>query len=301
MMDLDDVKLVTHLQCSDGSACAVLFLAAGGNQKNIVFVPPGHTEVDEVAKDLYYNWEGEIWFVDVSVSVETAELLENRAKDIHLLDHHKSAIPLAKFSFCQIDEENSACGSKLFYQFLNRKGFRLSAYKEFIDNVDDMDRWSRSIFGSEVIFSLHSLYGQKLFIERFQSNPSMTVTPVERALIDIDLKKQKQYIKSKKDQVSIHTRTVQGKKVNVGFVNAGGPYRSALGDALCSDPDLGIDVVVMVNGDFISLRSRGDNVDCSRLAKMNGGGGHFGAGGCSLADVLGKDLLSLAIGNMKFE
>lgn len=300
-MNLQNVKLVTHSECSDGSACAILFVASGGSLRNVIFVPASHTEVDEAAKDLYYNWEGQIWFADVSVSLETAELLSQRGRDIVLIDHHKSAIPLSKFSFCHVDKNNSSCGSKLFYEFLQKQGARLSQYKEFVDNVDDMDRWVRSIPGSDVIFNLHSLYGQKLFIERFINNPSIKVNSVERALIEIDSEKQKQYINQKKKHVNVQTRILNGRKINVGFVNAGGPYRSALGDSLCNDPSLDIDVAVMVNGDFISIRSRGSEVDCSFLAEMNGGGGHQSAAGCSLAKILGKDLLSLAIDNMKFE
>ncbi len=305
-MTFDDVKLVTHRDCSDGSACAVLFIAAGGLPENIVFTSPSHTETDEIANNLFETWDGPIWFVDVSISDDAAQLLSRRT-DVVLIDHHKTAIPLAKYKFCKIDKDNSACGSKLFLAFLKKQlgasayTLAIKKYQDFVDNVDDMDRWRKNIPGSEVIFNLHGLLGQKLFIKRFLKNASMDTTDNEKYLIEIDREREKEYIRSKKEQVVVVQREHNQQKVRVGFVQAGGPYRSALGDSMCHDPELDVDLAVMVNGDYISLRSRNGKVDCSGVAQQNGGGGHPAAAGCDLSKIIGKDILSLAIENMKFE
>ncbi len=302
----DDIKLVTHKDCCDGSACAILFIAAGGLPENVIFTSPSHTDVDDVAKTLCDTWEGPIWFADVSVSLAAAELLSKRT-DVVLLDHHKSAIPLSKFSFCQIDKDNSACGSKLLFSFLKKQigasafNLAIKKYKEFVDNVDDMDRWQRNIEGSEVMFNLHSLLGQRLFIKRFLKNASLKLTENEKYLVELDKEKEREYVQTKKEQISIITKTFNNQKIRVGFVKAGGPYRSVLGDSICNDLSLDVDLAVMINGDYISLRSRNGKVDCSLVAQQNGGGGHPAAAGCDLSKIIGKDILNLAIENMKFE
>ena len=301
-MNLDNVKLITHKDCHDGSACAILFVACGGLIENVVFTHPNHNDVDDVAEHAYYNWEGPIWFVDVSVSEKTAELLANRG-DVLLIDHHKSAIPLTRFSFCNVDKFNSACGSKLFFEFLRKEfGPEIRKYRELVDMVDDIDRWVRQIPDSDSITRLHSVLGQKGFIKRFSKKPQISFSQIEKFLIEMDMTREKEYVESKKTQVVKVNKIIGDKEITIGFVSGGGPYRSVLGDALCTDPSLGIDLAVMINGDFISLRSRNGEIDCARIAENNGaGGGHAAAAGCNLSKILGKDLVTLAIENMKFE
>jgi len=47
---------------------------------------------------------------------------------------------------------------------------------------------------------------------------------------------------------------------------------------------------------------RGDGtVDLSKVAALNGGGGHSTAAGCNQAKVLGRELLDLVMDKMKWE
>jgi uncharacterized protein len=300
VVDLSNWKLVTHKDCPDGSTCAMLFVAAGGKRENIVFTNPGHEETDEVAYDLFETWAGPILFADVSVSEDCAKKLDNRF-DIVLLDHHKSAEPLKYFSFALVDM--TRCGCRLVYEWLilNQLGNVASKYKDLVMLVDDRDRWVNKLEDSkDISHGLHTIYGQEQFINRFLKNPIPALTPEERFCLDLDRAKEKAFVEKKKRQVVVYDKVHGNGTIRVGFVMAGGPYRSELGNAIVSDPVLDVDVAVMVSGDSISMRSRKNGADVALIGAVNGGGGHAAAAGCSVPGVLGKGLLDLVVENMKF-
>lgn len=299
MVDFSNTMLVTHRACWDGSAAAVLFMNVGGRKENIIFSNPDHASVDEIVKDLYYRWSGEILIVDLSVSEDLAELLKTR-NNVLLFDHHKSAEPLCKHKFCTIDMHN--CGSKLFYNWLLSLGFDsvILKYKEFVDNVDDIDRWQHNISSSKEVGSLHGILGSNLFIERFMKNASVGLTNEEFYVMNLDNAKYKDFLQDKKSAVMVRTKKIDDIDYRIGFVFAGGAYRSRLGNDLCNDSELNIDAVIMVSNDFISMRSRG-SVDVSKLAKKYGGGGHVSASGCSVAAIIGKNILEEVANNLKLE
>lgn len=287
-----NTKLVTHKNCWDGSAAAILFMSAGGKRENIVFSNPDHESTDEIAKNLYYNWQHDILFVDVSISEETAELLKNR-EDILLFDHHKSAISLAKYKFCTVDKNNDNCGSKLFYKWLISEGFySLIRYKEFIDCVDDVDRWQHQLKESNDIGTLHGILGVNLFIERFFKTSSILLTNEEKFVIHLENIKYIDFLKEKKSSVIIKDKKFNNINYRIGFVYAGGSYRSKLGNDLCNDHDLNIDAIIMISNDYISMRSNG-KVDVSRIATKYGGGGHYSAAGMGTYNIIGNTLLDL--------
>src|SRR5574343_683085 len=196
-MNIENAKLVTHKGCADGSGCAVIFIAAGGKRENITFAGPDHNEVDDVAKDLMWTHNGLVIFADVSLSKEMALKLVGK-DNIVLLDHHKSAMELQDISFCHID--NSKCGTKLLYEWLLSSVTQLTIpkYRHFVDCIDDKDRWVNAIEDSFYTHTLHHIYGQELFIERFLRNPVVLLTENEKFAYELDKKKEADYIRQKK-------------------------------------------------------------------------------------------------------
>jgi oligoribonuclease NrnB/cAMP/cGMP phosphodiesterase (DHH superfamily) len=96
-MDLTNTKLVTHANCPDGLACAIVFISAGGQRNNVVFSSPNHKFVDEKVKDLLGSSSGvDIIIADLSVSEQLAEVIENAYKNVLLFDHHNSAEKIKK-------------------------------------------------------------------------------------------------------------------------------------------------------------------------------------------------------------
>lgn len=293
-MFCDSDVLVTHQSCMDGSACAVLFIAAGGKQENIIFSNPGHAMVDDHAKKLFSEHSGRIFFADISVSEQTAEMLSQRS-DIWLFDHHKTAVPLKRFPWCIVDEANSRCGAMVFFDhILVNSQVDLSYYSHLIDLVDDRDRWINSHVDSGQLNYLHNTIGQPAFIRRFLKNPSPIFTSEEQYLLDVEREKRELYIERCRNDVVI--RKVDGFKI--GYVLCEPKYTSDVGNILCND--LGLDAVLLLSATSISMRApEGSPLDVSAIAKKYKGGGHRCASGCSIASVFGATWLDLLIDKFK--
>jgi len=223
--------------------------------------------------------------------------------DVHLLDHHKSAIPLSDFSWCHIDKENSRCGGKMFFDWLVEKGcdFDTKFFRNLlVDVVDDNDRWIREDERSAVLSTLHGLLGQDIFIERFLNKPTLKLDENESFLIEIEDRKRKAYISNAKKRLRIVEKEIDNKVFRLAFVQAH-DHQSRLGEAIYDDPDLNIDAVFMVGSTAISMRaSESSSLDLSKVAKLNNGGGHIKSAGTSLHHVLGADLLDLVQERLKF-
>jgi oligoribonuclease NrnB/cAMP/cGMP phosphodiesterase (DHH superfamily) len=295
MIDLSKTALVTHKNCCDGSTCAVLFLAAGGKRENVFFSSPNHNDTDELVSDLLETFSGPILIADASISEKQAEKVYR--DDVVLLDHHKSAIPLAKFSWCEIDIENTRCGAMMLFDWLktNAQSTWFMEHKFLVDLVDDHDRWIHNYPESENNAVFHELIGSKKYIDRFLKNPSPKLNEMEQYALNLEIEKRDEYIQYKMKNLFVVEKEIQGHKVNVAFVSSG-IHQSRLGNMICEDPSLNVDICVLV-GSAISMRSRHNcPVDLAAVAKKLGGGGHKYAAGFSLDKFLNnKNMLNTVI------
>jgi oligoribonuclease NrnB/cAMP/cGMP phosphodiesterase (DHH superfamily) len=298
-MTFENSALVTHKNCSDGSTCAILFMAAGGKKENIHYGIPDDT-VDDLVRDLYFNWEGPIFIVDVSISEELAEIVNSRS-NVYLLDHHKTALPLAKYKFCEIEEHNHRCGSMMFYDWIRDNTEEdLMSYEDLVCLIDDHDRWIQNFEDSNDLAMLHDLLGQRKFIERFTKEPDCELTSEERYVIDITKAKEVHFISECKQNFVPKSISFDGKNYNMAIIHASHPLLNKAAHSLLEDPELNIDVVMSVSARAVSFRSRATGPDVSRLAKLNGGGGHVCAGGTAVGRILGRPLEDILIENLKF-
>lgn len=285
----------------DGSTCAICFQVAGGNKHNVHFANPQHDATDSILKELLDDGASNILLADVSISKEMAETVSQYNSNVVLLDHHKSAIPLQSYDWCQIDALNTACGSQMLFNYLLPTTDGLKKYKELIELVDDHDRWMKNYPESDDLALLHPMIGQSLFIDRFLANPLKQLTSEEKYVISIEKRKMHEEISEKKRviQSSIFNKTVNGKNYRFGFVT-GVKFVSSTGDALYSDPNLNLDCVVMISGVTISMRSsKACELDLSKIAKDHGGGGHKAASGFPIKSLLGMELIDFVASNLK--
>jgi oligoribonuclease NrnB/cAMP/cGMP phosphodiesterase (DHH superfamily) len=289
----------------DGSACAALFVAAGFDRNKIHFSFPAHEQVEEVVDTLLNKTNDDILLVDVSVSEAFAERVGASGR-VEIIDHHKGALPLARFDWCEIERENQRSGAMMFYDWLMKQDdiYKDSVwqYRDFVKAVDDYDRWVHEIPESKTLATFHYVLGQRLFLDRFLKNPSLNLNEAERYAINLESEKKADFIERTKKDAFIRTFRLNDKDIRVGFVLSS-TYQSELGHAMCQDLDLDIDVAAIVGLHKISLRSEkgGDEVDLSVIAKLNGGGGHTSAAGCSLSKVLDRDFLEMVADNLKWE
>ena len=302
---LENTVLVSHRSCLDGSACAVVFLVAGGKRENIYFTQPSHEDSDEVVDRCVENHTGPILVADVSISLSLAEKYDQRNTDIVVLDHHKTATPLNKFDWCEIEVENNRAGGMMLYDHLKtiieqKNKHKAHTLRKFVEAVDDHDRWVHAQPCSKDLNTFHEIIEQEAFVDRFSKNTFVALSDKEKYVVETYKEKCKRYVERKKRDVVFFTRIVQGRFVKIGVVEAG-DNQSILGNAICSDPELGCDIAILCNGQSVSLRSGVDClVDLSVVAKLNGGGGHFHAGGTSLGKVLGENFAEHTYKKLKF-
>jgi oligoribonuclease NrnB/cAMP/cGMP phosphodiesterase (DHH superfamily) len=284
-------KLVTHYGCLDGSACAVLFIAAGGKEENIHFSSPSHDSVDQIASELFHQHKGRIFFADISVSEEMAMLLNER-KDILLFDHHKSAIPLAKYSWCEVDKDNTRCGSMVFRDFIYKQDeSAVAKYAEFITLVDDRDRWVNRYPESKMLSELFYLMGQPAFISRMLGNTDPSPNSYEQLFLAIERNNKEKYIKYCEERFTVMKMTDGSGDHNVGFVICDKKYTSDVGNHLIEKYKL--DAAVLIGPNTVSFRAPNhSSIDVSALAQKYGGGGHQHASGCSLQAIIGRSIVS---------
>lgn len=302
-MNLSEAKLITHRACMDGSTCAIVFVAAGGKLDNVHFTNPGHESVDEVVNDLA-DYEGLILIADVSISKMLATNIRFASEYVFLLDHHKSAIPLVDFNWCEIEVDNNRCGSRMLHDWLLRYNLgsktKLNKYKELVDAVDDRDRWIHAIPESATLASLHKVIGQELFVERFIRNSSVRLSDNEQYVVELDNKRKAIIVANRKENTQVVLREVGGHRLRVGFVMASN-HQSELGHDICNDPMMDCDIAVMIGPTSVSMRSSNScPVSLADIASLNGGGGHDHAAGIGLTNLLGKELVDIVMEKLKF-
>jgi oligoribonuclease NrnB/cAMP/cGMP phosphodiesterase (DHH superfamily) len=301
-MDLSNTALVTHGGCMDGSTCAIVFLVAGGKRENIFFVGPG--KVDDTIVELKDSWSGPIIMADISFSLELAKTIVR--SDVYLFDHHKTALPLVEIPWCSIEVNNERCGSKMLYEWLltnadDDKRAALRYYQSLVDAVDDNDRWVQKNPHSGIMSVFHNLLGQSMFIDRFIRESSIELDPQEDYSVSLATRKKEEYIERKKKEVQIQTKQIQGDTVRVGYVLADN-WQSALGNAICSDVDMDVDISVMIGLKKVSMRSqKGGTIDVAAIAKANKGGGHHSAAGFGLYGIFEKSLIDIVQEKMRLE
>jgi len=316
-VSVENYKLLTHKACMDGSASAIAFISAGGRIENVVFTNPNHEESDEKLRKIIDDGYVDILIADCSISYEFAKEIDSVYKNLNitLLDHHKTAIPLAEFDWCYIDKENTASGAKMLFEYLQHEykhlykdetQFTNNYYKSFFNLVDDHDRWCKNYPESEDLAILHSVQGQKMFIDIFRhprsSDCEHFTLKQEKFLINLEKEKIAEMIEDKKRAVknSIVTKNIKGKDYRFGFIGGAAKYTSQIAEAMYSDPILNLDAVVLVSVESISMRCRKDvDLDLSEIAKINNGGGHKSASGFLLASLLGKSLIEFVSDNIK--
>lgn len=303
MFNLEKVKFITHSQCMDGSTSCLVFLFAGGKKENVIFSNPSHDKTDEVVKEQMQTGLP-IIMADISISLKLAQDIDTYDYPIIILDHHKSAEDLKKFSWCEID--NSRCGSKILFDYFMRDFNTLaiqlnSKCLSLVTLSDDYDRWIHDYPDSKKLNALHHLLGQELFIDRFLKNHDMAFTKEENYLVDLEDVKTQKMVNEKKKEAFVIEKQIQGHKVRIACVKAIGSNMSILGNELCKDPNINVDIAMMLGSDSVSFRCKDTcPVDLSVLAKDNNGGGHSRSSGINLNVLLGQDLLEMVLYKIKF-
>lgn len=256
--------------------------------------------LDNVEEDV------ELLFTDISVSEEVAEKIDKIDMSKKLLDHHKSALGLNKYDWCTVKEvddyshldkgfsEIKTCGSLLFFEY---KRDIITTYLpdvivkslcDFILLIRLYDTWEwtkEDVLLAKHLNDLLFMRGRENFIEDMLEKIKTGEFPINEQDYEDLVKRQKKidaYIDNKEKQVV----EVNIKGLNAGVVIAEN-YISELADTILKR-NVHLEILAVINGSTVSLRTKRNNIDLSKLAEEYGGGGHPQASGFALTNEMLK-------------
>lgn len=307
---LDDVILVTHAGCLDGSACALVFITFGGRMKNVRFVAAGMAE-RFIKDDPVMSSSSFVIFADVGLnSPKYADVLEKRG-NVVFLDHHSTSNHMHDRPWAEIDVMNTRCGALMLLDFLKSKtaaaastdpqsfSWKLDHVRKLVVSVDDFDRWVRNDPVGDDLSLLHVFYGQRSFIKLMTENPIPHVMYDSSQLIETLRQRRDEGIGDAVKRAFVHTLTDP---------ETGRSYQAAV--AVSSDPNISqllarllsefpaCDLAVQVNLDRrqSSFRSRDGGPNVAAICASLGGGGHVHASGHRLQGSIHKEIARLIYG-----
>ena len=212
-----------------------------------------------------------IFIVDLSYSREQLEAWNNKFI-VQLLDHHKSAQEtLGDLRYCYFD--TSKCGARLAWEWC----FPHQKAPWYVNYTEDLDLYKWDLYASKEITT--AMYSYKFDFRVWENI-------ITRPLEDF-IEEGKVITEYRVNLVHDHVQKAEikeffGYKVPVVYCDYK-PIISELGNNLCNYyyREYPFAVIWSLDGGMIhySLRSIGNEMDVSTIAKQNGGGGHKNAAG----------------------
>jgi len=269
--------LLTHTDL-DGVGCAVVFAGVRGAEGAFELVENGAIDARVTAVLLEREAApaaAEVIVADHGLSGAVADLVDGfvaAGGSFTLLDHHRSAAPLASRTWATIDEGRSATG--LLQDHLGKA----PAYAEFAALVEDHDLWRHTDPRSARLAALLGLLGHQRFLARFAADPEVRFSAGEELLLEVEDARREEFISRRVEQA--RTFEVAGVRWAYCFADQ---YQSDLAERLMTALGVGATAIVNPSKRTISLRSR--DFDVAALAGRFGGGGHARAAAFSFRDL----------------
>lgn len=283
----------------DLDGCGALVIAKG-LYPYLDFEIPKREDLNDTLKKVINSRKYQtILMTDCSPTGDTIDLINqfvSEGNDFVLLDHHKTALDLNKYSWSKVKVETDGhkhCGTELLYLYFKELGIDVSMFEEFVELVRSYDTWDWYYNGIESANKLNKFYsflGRDKFIEDmlYKNLKNLPILNSEDEIIinTIDMLDQ-QYINKEKNNFT--TISYEGMKVGVLFTDR---CVSLLGNTICQEnPELDFCCLIDLNNNKASLRSVVGKADVSVIAKKFGGGGHERASGFYLNNKVREELL----------
>lgn len=269
---------IYHHPCADGFGAAYSVWKRFGNLVN--FQPRQYGSFPPNCRDK------NVLIVDFSFPKDVIESLAEKARQVVILDHHKTAMEdLSGFPKIGIDEDPSDRGEKILVHFdMNRSGASLAwrfCHKtnwtpSIISYIEDRDLWLHSLPDTKEINIAIASYDMDFELwDRLAEGNLDEIVHEGKAILRHSTKVCKAIASS---------ATVGGWEGfdGVPVVNCPSIYSSDVGNYLLSVyPKAPFSVCYNVNGPMtvFSLRSDDSRLDVSEICKRFGGGGHRNAAG----------------------
>ena len=305
------IKLFTHTDL-DGVGCAIVAIKVlGADCVDVEYV--NYDNVNQKILGWLQNYDNKIYdtcyITDISVSEETAKVLNNTDLNLCLLDHHATATELNKYGWCEVRSVDRfgvpTSGTDMLYEhFLAPANESL---RQFVKAVRDYDTWQwvKTPDGefSKSLNDLLTIYGRDRFIRKalltlsFNSFRRDFITEPDAQILQLEQEKIDRMVAEKNKE--IRANSLFGYKAGVVFAEE---HISELGNKLCClNPELDFIVLVNMAAKTISFRTIKD-IDLGKdIASRFGGGGHPKAAGAAISDNTEQVLLATLFGEMARE
>jgi len=256
--------VIYHADCTDGFGAAFSAWKLLGNKAEYLACKHGTKPPDVTGKT--------VAILDFSYNNATTKQMIKDAKDLIIIDHHKSAVvELHDISNAQFDMTHS--GARLAWDFFHPG----KDVPKFINYIEDRDLWKWELpYSKEFSAAFDMVPFEFEEFEKFEDD-SVFDDAVKRG--SYVLAYSKTVVKKVCEKAS--KRVFEGRDVLV--VNAS-HWMSEIGARLSPDCDFAI-IWYYDHNDYdvkVSLRAFHDDVDVSEIAKKYGGGGHRKAAGFNL-------------------
>lgn len=285
----------------------------------------GYKQINSAVQECLQHPEGieEIIIGDISVSAETAQLLDQAVKGglkVRLYDHHESAFPLVKYPWVHVQDTDAVgiarSGTWVMGQDDDFHPFYVE-HQFVMDTIDDWDTWNwkaKDNTTARKLNSLLDLLGDEKFMEYILSRPQPVVN--EDMLFDHDtqimLNTHRQLVLAQADscekhmytlnlwtEVPVHKEDVQRHLTHTVQLKTGMVFVqssvSEIGDAILDrHPELDV-LMMVIFPNTISWRTQKIlPVSLGRVAKRatGFGGGHPSAAGSAISYSVFQDMIT---------
>jgi oligoribonuclease NrnB/cAMP/cGMP phosphodiesterase (DHH superfamily) len=269
---MKDIICIYHSQCADGFTAAwVVKEALDPLEKNVEFYPGVYQkEPPDVTNKT-------VFMVDFSYKSPIIKEMLKKAKDIYILDHHKSAI-----------EDLSEIKSDNFHTVfdINRSGARITwdyffpdcPPPQFLLHVEDRDLWKFELDGTKEIQSAIFSYPYEFRYWDYFKNAGNNLDHLIRDGIAITRK----HLKDINELLSMDQHRLIINGIDVPACNLSYIYSSEAGNIMSKNEKFAVCYTYVKDGVILSMRSQPEGMDVSIIASTFGGGGHFAASGCKI-------------------
>jgi oligoribonuclease NrnB/cAMP/cGMP phosphodiesterase (DHH superfamily) len=268
--------LFTHNDL-DGVACGIIF-AKCYPTASIFFCDNDLKPLYEWL-DTYDDTVSDLIITDLGITPELAQRFAQRGH-VSIVDHHTSAEWLNKYDWATVDPAH--CAAYHLYNILSYD-HHLEDYKNFIDIVDNHDRWVKP----SQLSTLLGVMGIDRFFNRFVLDSKADLMPHEQTIIDMEEDYKANYIA---ETIPIAQEITDAEGYQVAIVPCE-LYHSNVGDAILKT-NTRIEYVMMIDLRLGKCHMRGrGNKDLSVFAKECGGGGHPKAAGFPISHKKARTFL----------
>lgn len=258
---------IYHANCLDGLAAAwCMYLVYPETQ--FFALSHGDAPPDCSAQTVY--------ILDFSFSEKIMREVCKVAREVFLLDHHKTAEKLCNLRGVHnlrtvFDLERS--GAQIAWDYFHPGKER----PPIIEHIGDYDLWKFELGATKEVFAFLCSVNQT-FEQLSAINESLINNPIEVATIGSHLLRQHAMVV--RDLVKNASHFINLNGFAVPAVNCSSQFASEVGERLLGKfKDAPFSVIYQIRGDYVkfSLRSTNAREDVAEIAKLYGGGGHRNA------------------------